>query len=55
VARWSISAQETFPGHRDSTTALILSMATNPPSPRFCDAFFSGFGPSSSRMDPSHP
>lgn len=55
AARWSISAQETIPGHRDSRTVLILSINTNPPSPRFCGALFSGFGPSSSSIDASQP
>jgi len=55
AARWSISAQETIPGHRDSRTVLILSISTNPPSPRFCGALFSGFGPSSSSIDASQP
>lgn len=55
AAKWSISAQETIPGHRDSNTLLILSISANPPSPRFCGAFFSGFGPSSSSIDASQP
>lgn len=54
VAKLRMSAQETTPGHRSSSTILILSISSNPPSPWFCGAFFSEFRPSSS-IDPSQP
>uniref|UniRef100_A0A7C9DZ56 Uncharacterized protein n=1 Tax=Opuntia streptacantha TaxID=393608 RepID=A0A7C9DZ56_OPUST len=53
-----ISAQETTPGHSDSTIILILSIILNPLNEwLFWAAFFSLFSVmvSSKRTDPSHP